>query len=246
MIWGCFLNYAILSERIMKFCLMYPTNFGFDPNMDLFWYNWLKAKNTYNAWNCNWIHLEWVYKMCIHEGGLDPFEKRNQVSCGQIMCWLAEMTSHDCWNTTLFHRDHRVRVLFLNQWQGLICGDKRNLPLRTTIIIIIIIYRVYIALYLSMRYHPKRLNYYPGFSPCSHWRWSISRNKFLPGNHLLHLGRERQSWIKCLGTCIHTGRNRTTDPLIVNQEHDPIRHSAPTMAVCLMFGKLWLILSTFA
>ena len=40
-------------------------------------------------------------------------------------------------------------------------------------IIIIIIQRFYIALYVSMWYHPNCSNYYPGFCPRSHWRWSM-------------------------------------------------------------------------
>ena len=42
--------------------------------------------------------------------------------------------------------------------------------------------------------------HYPDFSPgklVAHMQ-CIWRNIFLPGTHLLHLGRERQLWIKCL------------------------------------------------
>ena len=54
--------------------------------------------------------------------------------------------------------------------------------------IIIIIVGSCIAL-MSVRFDPPGApDYYPGFSTAAIRRSSISRNKFLPGIHLLHLG----------------------------------------------------------
>ena len=41
-------------------------------------------------------------------------------------------------------------------------------------------------------------HYYPALAPLPLRRSSITRNNFLPGTHLLHLGRERQLWTKYL------------------------------------------------
>ena len=57
---------------------------------------------------------------------------------------------------------------------------------------------------------------------------SIRRNKFLLGIHLLHLGRERQLWTKCLiylGAYAPSGI-RTHDLLITSREHEPLKYSA--------------------
>ena len=52
---------------------------------------------------------------------------------------------------------------------------------------------------MSVKFDPPGApDYYPGFSTAAIRRPSISRNKFLPGTHLLNLGRVWQMQINVL------------------------------------------------
>ena len=67
-------------------------------------------------------------------------------------------------------------------------------------------------------------------------RSSITRNNFLPGTHLLHLGRETiLDKMPCLRAYALSG-NRTHDPLIMSREHDPIHYSAPTLVTAKLIS----------
>ena len=62
-------------------------------------------------------------------------------------------------------------------------------------------------------------------------RTSITRNNFLPGTHLVHMGRDSREIIVDIMPCLRTyapPRNQTHYPLIMSREHEPIQYSAPT------------------
>ena len=80
----------------------------------------------------------------------------------------------------------------------------------------------------------------PGFSPGNLVAHSAFwRNKFLPGTHLLHLGRERQLWIKCLvqGHTHQVGFKTTALWLQVestNHYTTVLPHSQPNYIECFL------------
>ena len=70
---------------------------------------------------------------------------------------------------------------------------------------------------MSVRFDPPGApDYYPGFNTAAIRRSSISRNKYLPGTHLLHLG----------GVC---GGTRTADLVIDSRVTYPLDHNTSTI-----------------
>ena len=126
-------------------------------------------------------------------------------------------------------RQPTVRVSLSQCHSFLFCLYLASEATQARVIIIDHIYKAHITL------SPYALGIItPALAELSRRRSNIIRNTFLLGTHLLHLGRERQLWIKCLALDlsrgIRTERDSNHQPFGYNtrQEYEPLDHSAPT------------------